>query len=355
MTDATPPPRLGIILVNWRRPQDSIECLESVLRSSIPVQVAVIDNGSGDASLDQIAAWAEGRLPAAAASADMAHLITPPVAKPIAFERLSAAAAATHAPATGLTLIDAGRNGGFAAGNNIGLAHLRLADSIDYFWLLNNDTVIEPGTAGALLDHLDSSGGAGMCGTVVRFYWRPDRVQALNGHRFSHLTGASRGIGTNTAADTGFDTRQVVAQTDFVLGASLAISRDFLVNIGPMAEDYFLYFEEIDWAARNDGRFAIAFADKAVVFHKEGGSIGSSGIPGDRSSLSDYWLNRSRLVYVRRFHPLLLPWHWLLTMARIGLRLLRGQTAKAALLARALLGRPAADTKKLNTSFDTQL
>lgn len=340
MTAALPPPRLGIILVNWRRPQDSIECLESVLRSTIPVQIVVIDNGSDDGSLDLIAGWAAGRVSATAASTAMASLITPPVAKPLAFERLSSAEALNRAPATGLTLVDAGANGGFAAGNNIGLAHLRLVDSIDYFWLLNNDTVIEPGTAEALLDHLDSSGGAGICGTVVRFYWHPNRVQALNGHHFSRWTGASRGIATNTAADAGFDPQQVVAQTDFVLGASLAISRDFLVNIGPMTEDYFLYFEEVDWSARNDGRFATAFADKAIVYHKEGGSIGSSGTPGDRSPLSDYWLNRSRLAWVRRFHPLLLPLHWLLTLLLIGRRLLRGQTAKAGLLVRALLGRP---------------
>jgi GT2 family glycosyltransferase len=333
------PPRLGIILVNWRRAQDSIECLESVLRSSVPVQVVVVDNGSGDGSLDAIAAWARGEQPPVAASAAMAALVSPPIPKPLAFERLSATQSATMAPATGLTLIDAGRNGGFAAGNNIGLAHLRLAENIDTFWLLNNDTVIEAGTAAALLDHFDGSGGAGMCGTVVRYYWDPGRVQAWNGHRFNRFTGTARGIGSGSAADAPFSPQQVAAQTDFVLGASLAISRDFLVNIGPMSEDYFLYFEEIDWAARNDGRFAIGFADKAVVFHKEGGSIGSSGTPGARSDLSDYWLTRSRLTVIRRHHPLLLPWHWLLTIGLVLRRLARRQPGKAAVQLRALLGR----------------
>lgn len=333
----TAAPRLGVILVNWRRPQDSIECLESLFRSTIPLQLVVVDNGSEDGSLDTIAAWAQGLHPATASPA-MAALITPPCPKPLNFERLSAAQSAAMAPAAPLTLIDAGRNGGFAAGNNIGLAHLRLVDSIEYFWLLNNDTVVEAGTAAALLDRLDASGGAGMCGTVVRFYHDPGRVQALNGHRFNRWTGTARGIGFGTPADAPFDARKVAAQTDFVLGASLAISRDFLVNIGPMDERYFLYFEEIDWTARNDGRFAIAFADKAVVFHKEGGAIGSSGRPGERSALSEYWLARSRLLFTRRFHPLLLPWHWLLTIGMVLRRLARGQPAKAGVLMRALLG-----------------
>jgi GT2 family glycosyltransferase len=329
-------PRLGVILVNWQRPQDTIECLESLLRSTVPVQIAVVDNGSGDGSLDTIAAWAEGREIATPASPAMAALVTPPVPKPLAFERLTAAQAKAAAPATALTLIDAGHNRGFAAGNNLGLAHLRLAEDIDYFWLLNNDTVVEAGTAAALLGHLDASGGAGMCGTVVRFYWDPGRVQALNGHRFNRWTGTARGIGFGTAADAPFNPAQVAAETDFVLGASLAISRDFLINIGPMDEAYFLYFEEIDWAARNDGRFAVSFADKAVVFHKEGGSIGSSGKPGERSNLSEYWLARSRLVFTRRFHPWLLPWHWVLTVGLMARRLARGQPEKAAIMFRAL-------------------
>ena len=338
MSNTDTGPRLGIILVNWRRAEDSIECLESVLRSTIPVQVVVVDNASGDGSLETIAAWARGELIAVAQSPAMAPLIAPPIAKPVAHERFTAEQAAAARPTNRLSLVDAGRNGGFAAGNNVGLAHLLLAPDIDYFWLLNNDTVIEPGTAKALLDQLDGSGGAGMAGTVVRFYWHPDRVQALNGHRFNKWTGTSLGVGAGTAADAAFNPQQVAVATDFILGASLAVSRDFLTNIGLMEESYFLYFEEMDWAARNDGRFAVTFADKAVVFHKEGGSIGSSGVPGARSILSDYWLNRSRLSFIRRHHPLLLPWHWLLTLASAGRRLLRGDTAKAAALIRALAG-----------------
>lgn len=337
-------PRLGVVLVNWRRADDTIECLESLLRSTVPLHVAVVDNGSGDGSLDTIAAWAEGAKPAVAAAAAMAALTTPPVAKPVAHERLTAEAALARPPMTGLSLIDAGRNTGFAAGNNLGLAHLQQVAAIDHFWLLNNDTIVEPGAAAALLDHFDSHDGIGICGTIVRYYWQPDRVQALNGHRFNRWLGTARGIGHGTAADAPFDAGRVAADTDFVLGASLAISRDFLATIGPMNEQYFLYFEEIDWAARNRGRFATGFADKAVVFHKEGGSIGSSGRPGERSPLSDYWLTRSRLAFIRRYHPLLLPWHWLLTLGLALRRLARGQPAKARLLMKAMRA------KKINIS-----
>lgn len=329
--------RIGIILVNWRRADDCIECLESVLRSTVPVRIAVVDNGSGDGSLDRIAGWAAGALAATPASAAMAGHSQPPVAKPVPVQRLTALDAAAAPPAGRLSLIDAGRNGGFAAGNNLGLAHLRRDPQIDTFWLLNNDTVVDPEAAAALIDAMDSS-DAGMCGTVVRFYWRPDRLQALNGHRFNKWTGTSRGIGASQPADQPFDAARVAAETDFILGASLAVSRAFLGSVGPMDEGYFLYFEECDWAARNRGRFALGFADKAIVYHKEGGSIGSSSQPGQQSAMSDYWLNRSRLAFTRRFHPALLPLHWLLTLGIAGRRLLRRQPDKSAAVLRALFG-----------------
>ncbi len=332
-------PRLGVVLVNWRRAADTIECLESLLRSDISLQVVVVDNDSGDGSVDRIAAWAAGDERAAAVAPGMARFSTPPLGKPLRLRRLSAADAATAVPNdAAVTLIDAGGNLGFAGGNNLGLAFLLRASGIDAVWLLNNDTVVEPDAAQALLARMDATHNVGMCGTVVRYYHRPATIQALNGHRFSLWRGTSRGIGSGQPAATPFDPARVARETDFVLGASLAVSRRFFETIGPMTEAYFLYFEEIDWAYRNAGRFAIAFAHGAIVYHKEGGSIGSNAVRGQRSATSDYYLVRSRLGFIRRRAPLLLPWHWLLTLVVIARRLLRGQPKKALVLTRALLG-----------------
>lgn len=332
-------PRLGVVLVNWKRAADTLECLESVLRSDVPLRVVVVDNASGDGSVERIVAWGAGDEPAVAASPRMAALTTPPLTKPRVVRRLTAEQAADARPDdAAVTVIDAGGNRGFAGGNNIGLRFLLRDPGIDHVWLLNNDTVIEPEAAQALLARMDATHNVGMCGTVVRYYHRPDTLQALNGHTFSLWTGSSRGIAAGKGIRTPYDPARVARETDFVLGASLAVSRAFVDAIGPMHEGYFLYFEEVDWAYRNAGRFAIAFAHGAVVYHKEGGSIGSSGSKGQRSVLSDYYLTRSRLAFVRRRAPLLWPWHGLLTLALIGRRLLRLQPKKALVLTRALLG-----------------
>ena len=331
---------LGIVLVNWNRWADTIECLESVLRSTIPVRIVVVDNGSTDGSLDKIAAWANGEQPVVPVSESMGRFSQPECPKPIPFARLTADemqrpdAVAKHV----LTLVDAGANLGFAGGNNAGLRLLLAVPGIQWFWLLNNDTVIEANAAEALVRRMVTTHNIGMCGTVVRYYHKPDTIQALNGHRFNVWSGQSQGIGAKQPITTPFDPKRVVAQTDFVLGASLAVSRRFLETIGPMEDRYFLYYEEIDWAARNDRRFAIGFAHGAIIYHKEGGTIGSSGQPGARSLGSEYWLTRSRLAFIRRNRPILLPWHWLVTLSLIFRRLLQRQFRKAKAITRALFG-----------------
>ena len=331
---------LGIVLVNWNRWTDTIECLESIFRSTHPVRVIVVDNGSADGSIDRIAEWAAGNLSASAVNPQMSRFSQPPVAKPIKVRRLTpdqldGAAGASDVP---LTLISSSDNLGFAGGNNIGLRLFLSDPRIDYFWLLNNDTVIEPSAPTALVARMAATHNIGMCGTIVRYYHRPDIVQSLNGSRFSMWTGQSRGIGWRTLASSPFDPQRVAADTDFVLGASLAVSRPFLETIGPMEDRYFLYYEEIDWATRNDRRFDIGFAHGATVFHKEGGSIGSSSEAGGRSLGSEYWLARSRLAFIRRNRPWLLPWHWLVTLGLIARRLLRRRGKAAIAIGRALFG-----------------
>ena len=65
----------------------------------------------------------------------------------------------------------------------------------------------------------------------------------------------------------------------------MLVSRDFLDEVGLMDESYFLYYEETDWAMRGKERYRLAYADDAVVYHKEGASIGSSHQRAKRSAL----------------------------------------------------------------------
>ena len=334
-------PRLGVVIVNWNRRDFTIECLESLMRSDVAVQVVVVDNASGDGSIAGLVDWAAGRLPYAPPPGPLGALSSPPLPKPLDLAVTSAAAP----PVPGrISVIDGGGNLGFAGGNNVGLAHLGLDPAVSHYWLLNNDTVVAPNAAGALLQAFAADPATGICGTVVRYYSRPDVLQALNGYRFSRLTGNGIAIAGQMVLPLGaplpLAPAQIAAQTDFVLGASLAVSRAFVETTGPMSEDYFLYFEEIDWATRNAARFATGFAADATVWHKAGGSIGSGEGNGTRSAGSDFYMQRARLIFTRKHYPWLLPLHYVQGAAIAARRRLRGQPANARAILRALRGAP---------------
>ena len=341
MGSPPPQPRLGVVIVNWNRRDFTVECLESLMRSDTALQVVVVDNGSSDGSIAGLCDWAAGHAPYIPPEGPLGALTTPPLQPPIALAVISASAP----PVPGrISVIDGGGNLGFAGGNNVGLAHLARDPGLTHFWLLNNDTVVAPDAAAAILRAFDADPAIGICGTVVRYYSRPDVVQALNGYRFSKLTGTAAAIGASLILPPGatqpLAAAEIAAQTDFVLGASLAVSRNFLETVGPMCEDYFLYFEEIDWATRNAGRFATGFAADADVWHKAGGSIGSGEGHGTRSAGSDYYMTRARLVFIRNHYPWLVPLHYLQGLGIAARRLLRHQPANAAAILKALRGAP---------------
>jgi GT2 family glycosyltransferase len=48
-------PRVTIIIVNWNNPEDTFECIESVIQMDYnPLDVLIVDNGSNDGSAKKI-------------------------------------------------------------------------------------------------------------------------------------------------------------------------------------------------------------------------------------------------------------------------------------------------------------
>ena len=80
----------------------------------------------------------------------------------------------------------------------------------------------------------------------------------------------------------------------------MVASRRFYETVGPMTEDYFLYYEEVDWALRR-GALPLAICPDARIYHHAGASIGSPTADRIASPFSIYFLYRARLRFMRRF------------------------------------------------------
>jgi hypothetical protein len=200
-------------------------------------------------------------------------------------------------------------------------------------WLLNNDTVVDEQALSRLVERCEQRAGVGMCGSTLRYYYQPQRIQAQGGCAYNAWTARMREIGLGADASSTLDAALVESRIHYVSGASMLVRRALLESVGLMNEEYFLYFEEIDWATRARGTFGLAYAPGSLVFHKDGGSTGTQGGVGNTngaqrrtaSPLSEFYTARNRILFTFRHHRIALP-AVMAALAASGLqRLLRGR------------------------------
>jgi GT2 family glycosyltransferase len=263
--------------------------------------VIVCDNASSDGSMEKIEDWASGRITASCESPDLTRLILPSIPKPVAFMSISSSEinAKKDSSEVRLVLIQTGANLGFAGGNNVGIRYALAGGDCDYVWLLNNDTVVEPEALSEMVRMTEAAPKIGICGSLLRSYAPPHGILTAGGRRYSRWSARTRPlqeISTPQVSTT-------PGAPDYVEGASMLISRRCLDQIGLLEESYFLYYEELDLVARAQPAFHFGYAPTSIVYHKEGASIGSAILRINRSTLSDFYLARNRLVFTWRHYP----------------------------------------------------
>lgn len=321
-------PRVLVILVNWNRALDSCACLESLAALMTErVVIALCENGSSDDSESFIRDYLQKRYLERERDCIEGSRVFEYESKRLGTER-----------GNQVVVVLSPSNLGFAGGNN--LAYRAAMDSVDadFVWFLNNDTEVEPDCLQRMIERMDEDPFIGICGATLVYAHDRKTVQAFGGAEYQPMSGGVREIGQGKAWPCSVNRDDVERRMSYVSGASMLVRSSFLEKVGLMTEDYFLYYEEIDWAerARRAG-FKLGYASNAVVFHKEGAALGS-GKSSQRSALAEYYGVRNRLLLTRRFFPWALPTVFLFSWAQVGKRLLQGHWRRARMMAAVLLG-----------------
>lgn len=304
--------KIYIIILNYNGWQDTIECLESVLKSDYPnYQIIVVDNDSPNSSMEYIINWAEGKQEVIYdKTSQLKHLSQLFEVKPVKYiyytkyEALSGGDKEKEMrDKNPLIFIQAGENGGFAAGNNVGIKYALAKNDFEYIWLLNNDTVIEHDCLSRMIDKVETykreKKKLGLMGTKLFYYDTPDVIQAIGGS-YNKWVGDSTHIGTFEKDEGQYDNEDIIYKMDYPIGASILVSKVFLIDVGLLNEEYFLYYEELDWVMRGKLKgWEIGYCWDAKIYHKEGQSIGSH--PMKRSFLSEFYLFRNRLIFSKKY------------------------------------------------------
>ncbi len=284
--------RTAIVLLNWRGWQDTIACLDSLgTLQHDAFAVIVVDNASADESVKEITAHCAKR-----GRSERQGLR---LCEELSQSNISGFKRQLHHHE--IVLIQSDTNGGFAAGNNLGL-RVALQGGCQNMWILNNDTTVDPQALTALERRLAASPDIGMVGSVLHYFDPPHPIQAIGGVQFNLWRARGKQLGQGLPANAPEIAMHAKTPLTYVAGASMLVPRAFLDDIGLMEEGYFLYFEEIDWAFRSKGRWKTATAVDSHIYHKEGGSIGTASRTR-RSELSQYYLNRNLVRFYVRHCP----------------------------------------------------
>lgn len=318
-----------IILVNWKRASDTCACISSLIHDRRhQYNIVICENGSPDNSAEQIDSFlslsfirrSRGNVNGAAVVDFFKHTESSSISEP------------------SVTLVLGRENLGFAGGNNLALSATHPDIYADYVWFLNNDTEVEPDTLDIMIERMQADPMIGICGSTLVYAHDRKTIQAYGGATYSKWTGAVREIGNQNSRFFPVDREAVEAEMDYVSGASMLVSRRFLEEVGPMSEDYFLYYEEVDWAVRaRKAGYRLGYAPDAIVYHKEGAVLGSGSSSG-RSLLAEYYGVRNRVVFTRKFFPWALPTVYLFSAMQVVRRCIQGRWAHARLMAEVLLG-----------------
>ncbi len=280
-------PHAGIAVVNYHSADDVSGLLSSLPREEgVRVTVVVVDNSESPAEV----------------------------------ERLRVVAGSKEAAGLDVHVVDAGRNGGYAAGNNRAVAELA-GFGPDVVVVANPDIRWERGSLGDLVRF-----SLAHPGSVVSIPTSEHGSVTSGMTRFLPLTGYFRADEPGSAHPLAYAS-----------GHCFALPASLWADLDGLTEDYFLYCEEIDLAFRLRARGGdFQTFDPVVVEHAGGGTINQG--EDARSGVSFFYGTRSRVMLYRRFRRLrlfLIPF-LVLRLGWAGFLAVTGKPRSGATVVRAL-------------------
>lgn len=269
------PTRLLVVIVNYRTPALTIDCLHS-LKSEVQnlpgTHVVVSDNASGDNSVEEIS-------------------------RAITKENWQ----------NWVSFMPLDRNGGYAYGNNAVISKaLESANPPAYILLLNPDTIVRPKALETLVNFMDENPTVGIAGSRLE---DPDTTPQCSAFRF-HTIQSELDNGLRLGIVTKLLSKWIIAPpvsddncaTDWVAGASMIVRREVFESIGLLDEKYFMYFEEEDFClAANKAGWPCWYVPASRVVHLVGQSSGVTDTKKPPKRLPGYWFDSRKRFFVKNY------------------------------------------------------
>ena len=278
---------VAAVVVNYKGWEDTIQCIKSIENSMLaPGYVVVVDNCSPNDSWQRLSQhysrYAVAPEYRSGANDVVGHIRSQETGGEAVVR---------------LILIRSEVNGGFGAGNNVGVRELWKRGFQGYLWVLNSDAEVFPDCLAVLKQFGDRACLPGLIGTVLVDLDHPGRVQAC-GAKMSKIGLLAKHLCEGESLEK-LQADCEITYADYPIGASFLLHSSLLAKPDLFDERYFLYFEEVALLQRL-GIQRVPIATRAVVKHKGGATTGAFGKPKVWNALADYHSIRSRVLFGRQ-------------------------------------------------------
>lgn len=190
-------------------------------------------------------------------------------------------------------VIVSGVNRGFAGGNNLGV---KVCNG-QFLFFINNDAVLTEGAIETILATFDGT-SVGMVSPLICYYPSDAQLGRADVIQYAGATNVNPFTGRNTIiGEKQLDQGQYyqLKPTFYAHGAAMILPKKIIEAVGLMSENYFLYYEELDWCERiRKAGYQILFQPKAKIYHKESVSVGKY------SPMKTYYLTRNRILFMSK-------------------------------------------------------
>ena len=257
-----------IILVNYNGYKDTLECVQSILKSSYTnYKIIIVDNASNDVQLLKDDAY------------------------------LNSHCEIVYSPA----------NDGFSEGNNIGI---KAAEKYDpkYVLLLNNDTVVLPDFLNELVSAAESEKNVAITTSFINYFYDKEKSWYCGGN-YKRVLGYTTMLSSEHVDNKPF-------HVSFSTGCLMLISYNFIKKYGYLSNEYFLYSEDTEYCMRAivEGGYKMLCVPKVLIYHKVNASTGTG------SKMQQYYLVRNYLIVAKKygtFFPLAYLFRWALSLYEV--------------------------------------
>src|SRR3989338_9866631 len=248
--------KIAIIVLHFGDKKNTFACLESIKKVDYPKNrftVFIVDNGTGQLS-----------------SQELKSRLFP------------------------LKLIKISFNSGFSQGINAGIKASLKDRTVKYIFLLNNDVLLEHSALKLLCNRLENE-NIDLAGGVITYFAQPNKIWFAGGSLNQTFC-----FTQHKHMNKEYNHSLNIGKTDFITGAAMFIKREVFEKIGYFDEDYFLYWEDVDFCQRaNRVKCKIICLNSIIAYHKVSSTSGLIGT-NKLTPIKAYYFARNPFLFLKK-------------------------------------------------------